>query len=93
MISVDKALSEVKEVLGKGMYSTAIPQIRDILEQLEKRQSRKWIVGVAGLIWLCGLFIGWGLAEYWNEAAMLVAIGLFAGITIVLLVYLWTGAE
>jgi len=35
-MSIEEALAELQEILGRGLYPLAIPKVRDILERLKK---------------------------------------------------------
>ena len=91
--TTDKALDEIKTILGKGFYPEATPKVRVVLGQLERSQGNKRVIGITLLIMVCGVFVGEGLAMNAPALLRLAIIGLFGVCMISLFIYLWTGAE
>lgn len=58
MTTVDEALQEIKDILGKGLYPTAEEPVRKVLLKLRGKKSTARLYVIVSLIWLVGWIVG-----------------------------------
>jgi len=58
MATVDEALQEIRGILGKGLYPTAVEPVRKVLLKLRGKKATARLYVITSLVWLTGWIAG-----------------------------------